>query len=186
MADLAGRLYSVMKKALLIPIVGLLAAALSFFALGLKDVNTKANGFFSTAEIASDENWIKGAAPILAANFESVSIRNLNKDVEESFVFDVALSQIYEIETDYQEPPVDLRDLKLSGQLAASEKERSEIFCNLQDQKYCELVLVWDKNAPQKSQFVAVRLEDSLFGIIEAGLLADTLSVLQEQGRVNG
>jgi len=162
-----------MKKALLIPMIALLSAVAAFFAFGLKDINTQANGLFSTAEIALDQKWIKGAAPILAANFDSVTITNLNKDVEESFVFDIALSEIYQINTDYNLPPVDLRSLNLEPRLRPNQQERSEIFCNLKDEKYCELAIYWSDAAPEATSFTAVWLDDLLFAIVENGLLAD-------------
>ena len=105
----------------------------------------------------------------MAANFDEVSIVNLNKDVEDSFVFDIALSEIYQISTDYTEPPVDLRDFQLESQIEAFVFERSEIFCNTPGQKYCELVLVWDENST--GSFTAVRLTDDLYGIVADDVL---------------
>lgn len=137
----------------------------------VKDLFVSGSPHFSTAELAIEESWIKGAAPILAANFESVSIVNLNKDVPESFVFDVALSEIYEISTNYEQPPVDLRGLGLEQKLEPNTIERSEIFCNNEGQKYCELVIAWDQNST--GEFTAVRIQDELYGIVANNLLAE-------------
>ena len=136
-----------------------------------KDLFVSGSPHFSTAELAIEESWIKGAAPILAANFESVNIVNLNKDVPESFVFDVALSEIYEISTNYEQPPVDLRGQGLEQKLEPNTIERSEIFCNNEGQKYCELVIAWDQNST--GEFTAVRIKDELYGIVANNLLAE-------------
>lgn len=140
-------------------------------SFGYEEVAVSANGKYSTAELALEEHWIKGAAPILAANFDEVKITHVNKDVEESFVFDVALGQIYGIEADYTLPPLDVRSLKLSESdlFSASEKERSEVFCNNKDLKYCELVLAW--MAPADSgEFVGLRIDDARYALVEVGL----------------
>jgi hypothetical protein len=162
----------VINKARLIPVVAILSALGSLLAFGLKDINTPANNLYSTAEIALEQQWIKGAAPILAANFDSVEITHLNKDVENSFVFDEALSEIYQIQTDYSLPPRDLRALALTDKLEPFRKERSEVFCNIEDQKYCKLILVWDDQAPKDALFISIRIEDSLFALVESNLLA--------------
>ena len=134
------------------------------------DIFVPANGNFTTAEIALEEHWIKGAAPILAAEFDSVRITNVNKDVEDSFVFDIALGQIYGIDADYTFPPLDVRSLDLSKEISANTKERSEIFCNHPGQKYCELALVWDMNADRDVELIALRVEDSLYALVEQEL----------------
>ena len=107
----------------------------------------------------------------MAANFDSVSIVNLNKDVPESFVFDVALGQIYEIDANYDAPPLDLRGLDLEQKLEPQTIERSEIFCNNEGQKYCELILAWDENST--GEFTAVRISDALYGIVANNLIAE-------------
>lgn len=157
------------NKAKLVPVALLLAGAVSLIAMPKEEVFVPSQGDYSVAEIALREHWIKGAAPILAANFEEVALTHINKDVEESFVFDVALSQIYEIKTDYTLPPIDVRDLELSAQLANFEKERSEVFCNNKDLKYCELILAWDTAAPS-AEFVGLRIEDAVYAIVEVDL----------------
>ena len=154
----------------LIPLALILSALVSLLFFPKPPVATPANGNFSTAQIALEEHWIKGAAPILAANFASVRITNVNKDVEESFVFDIALGQIYGIDADYTLPPIDVRNLGLSSALATMAKERSDIFCNNKDQKYCELELVWDQDAPKDVSFIALRVEDSLYALVETDL----------------
>ena len=105
----------------------------------------------------------------MAANFDEVSIVNLNKDVEDSFVFDIALSEIYQINTDYTDAPVDLRDLALAAAIEPFVFERSEIFCNTAGQKYCELVLAWDEDS--SGTFTAVRFTDDLYGIVADNVL---------------
>jgi hypothetical protein len=153
-------------------IIALLVSAAAGLAIYPKeDVYVAGSPHFSTAELALEEHWIKGAAPILAANFDEVSIVNLNKDVEDSFVFDIALSEIYQITTDYSEPPMDLRNLRLDGQIEPFVFERSEIFCNTPGQKYCELVLAWDDKST--GAFTAVRLTDDLYGIVADNVLAE-------------
>ena len=154
----------------LIPLVLILSAAVSLLLFPRPEIAVKAHTNFSTAEIALEDHWIKGAAPILAAHFDSVRIVNVNKEVEESFVFDVALGQIYDIDADYTLPPIDVRAKNLSAVLAANSKERSEIFCNNKDLKYCELELVWDQSAPTDALFIALRVEDALYALVEAGL----------------
>ena len=149
----------------------LLAGIVGVGIFPAKELFVAGSPHFSTAELAIEESWIKGAAPILAANFESVNIVNLNKDVPESFVFDVALSEIYEINTNYDEPPVDLRGLDLEQKLEPNTIERSEIFCNNEGQKYCELVIAWDQNST--GEFTAVRINDELYGIVANNLLAE-------------
>lgn len=159
----------------LVPVALLLAGAVALIAMPNEEVFVPSQGDYSVAEIALREHWIKGAAPILAANFEEVTLTHINKDVEESFVFDVALSQIYEISTDYSLPPIDVRDLNLSAQVANFQQERSEVFCNNQDLKYCELILAWDQKAPA-AEFVGLRIEDAVYAIVEVGL-AERLGV---------
>ena len=149
----------------------LLAGIFGVGVFPAKDLFVSGSPHFSTAELAIEESWIKGAAPILAANFESVNIVNLNKDVPESFVFDVALSEIYEISTNYEQPPVDLRSLELEQKLEPNTIERSEIFCNNEGQKYCELVIAWDQDSA--GEFTAVRINDELYGIVANNLLAE-------------
>ena len=149
----------------------LLAGIVGVGIFPAKELFVAGSPHFSTAELAIEESWIKGAAPILAANFESVNIVNLNKDVPESFVFDVALSEIYEINTNYDEPPVDLRGLDLEQKLEPNTIERSEIFCNNEGQKYCELVIAWDQDSA--GEFTAVRINDELYGIVANNLLAE-------------
>ena len=149
----------------------LLAGIVGVGIFPAKELFVAGSPHFSTAELAIEESWIKGAAPILAANFESVNIVNLNKDVPESFVFDVALSEIYEINTNYEQPPVDLRSLDLEQKLEPNTIERSEIFCNNEGQKYCELVIAWDQNST--GEFTAVRIQDELYGIVANNLLAE-------------
>lgn len=152
----------------------LVSAALGLALYPKQELFVAGSPHFTTGELALEEHWIKGAAPILADNFENVSITNLNKDVEESFVFDIALSEIYEITTDYTLPPTDLRDLDLEGQLEPFVFERSEIFCNNAGQKYCELVLAWDEDSA--GDFTAIRITDDLYGIV-ANNLFGTLGV---------
>lgn len=154
----------------LVPVALLISGLGSLLLFPRPDVFVSANDNFSTAEIALEEHWIKGAAPILAAEFESVRISNLNKDVEDSFVFDIALGQIYGIDADYTLPPLDVRSLDLSQALVANTKERSEIFCNHPGQKYCELALVWDATADKDVQLIALRVEDSLYALVEQEL----------------
>jgi hypothetical protein len=149
----------------------LLAGIVGIGIFPAKDIFVAGSPHFSTAELAIEESWIKGAAPILAANFDSVSIVNLNKDVPESFVFDVALGQIYEIAANYDAPPLDLRGLDLEQKLEPQTIERSEIFCNNEGQKYCELILAWDENST--GEFTAVRISDALYGIVANNLIAE-------------
>lgn len=153
----------------LVPIALVAAGLFAAVAFESEEIFVPANGNYSVAAIALEEHWIKGAAPILAANFDQVSIRNLNKDVEDSFVFDIALSQIYEIDTDYSEPPLDVRDIDLGPALEPYVKEQSEVFCNNEDLKYCELILAWDETA-DSGKFIALRLTDSQYGIVEVEL----------------
>lgn len=157
------------NKAKLVPIALLVVGAVALISMPREEVFVASQGDYSVAEIALREHWIKGAAPILAANFEQVTLSHINKDVEESFVFDVALSQIYEINTDYSLPPIDARDLDLNAEIAIFEKERSEVFCNNKDLKYCELILAWDQTE-SKAEFVGLRIEDALYAIVEVGL----------------
>lgn len=154
----------------LIPATLLVIGVLTLLLFPTTQLAVSSNSHDSTASIALEEHWIKGAAPILAANFDSVEITNVNKDVEASFVFDVALGQIYGIKADYTLAPIDVRALGLSSELAKFEKERSEVFCNNKDQKYCELILAWPENANPDAHFIGLRLEDSLYGIVEIGL----------------
>ena len=148
----------------------LVSAALGFALYPKEDIFVSDSPHFSTGELALEEHWIKGAAPILADNFDEISITNLNKDVEDSFVFDIALSEIYQIDTDYTEPPVDLREAQLEEQLASFVFERSEIFCNHAGQKYCELVLAWDESS--EGDFTAIRITDDLYGIVANSVLS--------------
>ncbi len=151
-------------------IIALLVSAAAGLALYPKeDLFVAGSPHYSTAELALEEHWIKGAAPILAANFDEVSIVNLNKDVEDSFVFDIALSEIYQITTDYTDAPVDLRDLALANSIEPFVFERSEIFCNTPGQKYCELLLAWDEDS--SGSFTAVRFTDDLYGIVADNVL---------------
>jgi hypothetical protein len=153
-----------------IAIGSLLLAGL--FGVGIfppKDLFVAGSAHYSTAELALEESWIKGAAPILAANFESVSIVNLNKDVTDSFVFDVALSEIYQINTDYQLPPTDLRELALEDALMPYTYEKSEVFCNHETDRYCLLILAWDESST--GEFTAVRITEDLYGIVADNLL---------------
>jgi hypothetical protein len=166
----------VIERAKLVPAALLAAGLASVVAFGFEEIFVPAGSNYSTAEIALEEHWIKGAAPILAANFESVKITNVNKDVEESFVFDVALGQIYEIDANYEKPPLDVRELNLEPALAEFERERSEVFCNNKDLKYCELVLAWDDSAPANAEFVGLRIADATYALVERGL-AERLGV---------
>jgi hypothetical protein len=151
-------------------LISLLAAAAIAAALFPRvDIFVASSPHFTTGELALEEHWIKGAAPILADNFVEVSITNLNKDVQESFVFDIALSEIYEINTDYTNPPADLRRANLERELEPWVFERSEIFCNNEGQKYCELILVWD--GASDGNFTAVRVTDDLYGIVANNVL---------------
>ena len=147
----------------------LLSAGLGLALYPKQDLFVSGSPHFTTGELALEEHWIKGAAPILADNFDEVSITHLNKDVEESFVFDIALSEIYEIDTDYTSPPIDLRSQRLEEALEPFVFERSEIFCNNSGQKYCELVLAWD--ASSTGSFTAIRITDDLYGIVANDLL---------------
>ena len=147
----------------------LVSAALGLALYPKEELFVSGSPHFTTGELALEEHWIKGAAPILADNFEEVSITNLNKDVEDSFVFDIALSEIYEINTDYTNPPVDLREAQLEQELESFVFERSEIFCNNGGQKYCELVLAWDESS--NGSFTAIRITDDLYGIVANNLL---------------
>lgn len=147
-------------------VLGILSLALS----PKEEAWLTGNTAFTTAELALKEHWIKGAAPILAANFESVRVERVNKDVSESFVFDVALGQIYKIDADYTLPPLDVRSLKLEKKLEPFQRERSEIFCNNEDLKYCELILAWDDQAPERVTFVALRIDDALYALVEDSL----------------
>jgi hypothetical protein len=153
--------------------IGLLAVS-GLVALGVypkPDFWVTGDPHFTTAELAIEESWIKGAAPILAASFNKVSITNLNKDVPESFVFDIALSEIYEINTNYDAPPLDLRAQNLEPALTKYQKERSEIFCNNPGQKYCELLIAWTENSD--GSFTAVRITNDLYGIISNDLIPE-------------
>jgi hypothetical protein len=149
----------------------LVSAALGLALYPKEDLFVSGSPHFTTGELALEEHWIKGAAPILTDNFAEVSITNLNKDVEDTFVFDVALSEIYQINTDYTNPPVDLRAAELEEQLSAFVFERSEIFCNNAAQKYCELVLAWNESSD--GNFTAIRITDDLYGIVANNLLAE-------------
>lgn len=164
------------ERAKLVPAALLAASLVSVAGFGFEELFVPAGSNYSTAEIALEEHWIKGAAPILAANFESVKIEFVNKDVEESFVFDVALGQIYEIDANYEKPPLDVRELNLEPALKEFEKERSEVFCNNKDLKYCELVLAWDDSAPADAEFVGLRIADATYALLERGL-AESLGV---------
>ena len=154
----------------LVPIALLISGLGSLLLFPRPDIFVPANDNFSTAQIALEEHWIKGAAPILAAEFDTVKISYVNKDVEDSFVFDIALGQIYGIDADYTLPPLDVRGLNLSEAIAASTKERSEIFCNHPGEKYCELALVWDASADKDVELIALRIEDSLYALVEQEL----------------
>lgn len=150
------------------------------------------NNRFSTAELAEQAEWIKGAAPILAENFDSVLVTNVNKDVELSFDFDAALSEIYRVGADYTFAPLDLRsapgddsgaqglglaDLLRSQGLVQHE---SNVLCQLQEDKRCRLMLVWQSDVqlrPLPAVFTAVVLEDKLFALIDRELI-DALPAL--------
>jgi len=160
----------VIERVKLVPAALLAAGLVSLAGFGFEELYVPAGSNYSTAEIALEEHWIKGAAPILAANFESVKIEFVNKDVEESFVFDVALGQIYEIDANYEKPPLDVRDLNLEPALAGYEKERSEVFCNNKDLKYCALVLAWSDLAPKDAEFVGLRIADATYALVERSL----------------
>lgn len=156
--------------------IGLLAVS-GLVALGLypkPDFWVAGDPHFTTAELAIEESWIKGAAPILASSFESVSISNLNKDVPQSFVFDIALSEIYEIKTNYDAPPLDLRAQNLELPLSQYQKERSQIFCNNVGQKYCELLISWTEVSD--GNFTAIRITDELYGIISDDLIQELVN----------
>jgi hypothetical protein len=144
------------------------------------------NQRFSTAELAIESEWIKGAAPILAENFDSVLVTNVNNDVELSFDFDAALAEIYQVATDYTFAPVDVRsapgdDSGAQGRgLAALLREQglvqheSDVLCQLQETRHCRLMLVWRKDValrPLPAVFTAVVLEDKLFALVDRELL---------------
>ena len=158
------------SKTKLVPIAIALAGIVALGFYPKEEIAVPAQGNYSVAQIALEEHWIKGAAPILAANFEKVSIRNINKDVEESFVFDVALSQIYEIETDYEHPPIDIRSLELAEALEPFSKERSEVFCNNKDLKYCELSIAWDQSDRDEIELIGLRISDAHYALVELAL----------------
>lgn len=143
---------------------------------GFEKLYVPAQSNFSTAEIALEENWVKGAAPILAANFESVKVEFVNKNTEGSFVFENALARIYSIEVDYEKPPLDVRNLSIESALIMFQKERSSVFCNNKDLKYCELILAWDDSSPKNSVFVGLRVADATYALVELGL-ASSLGV---------
>jgi hypothetical protein len=165
----------------------LLAVALAnlFFApqFGIWEIN---NNRFTTAELAIESEWIKGAAPILAENFDSVLVTNVNNDVELGFDFDAALAEIYQVAADYTSAPIDLRSapddtsgaqgrglaqLLRDGGLVQHE---SNVLCQLQEDKRCRLMLVWQADVtlrPIPAVFTAVVLEDKLFALIDRELL---------------
>ena len=147
----------------------LVSAGLGLALYPKEEIFVAGSPHYSTAELALEEHWIKGAAPILAANFDEVTIVNLNKDVPDSFVFDIALSQIYQIQTDYTDPPIDVRSQELAADLEPFVFERSSIFCNTPGQKYCELILAWNEDS--NGSFTAVRITDDLYGIVADSLL---------------
>jgi hypothetical protein len=143
------------------------------------------NTEFSTAELAEQAEWIKGAAPILAKNFDSVVVTNIRKDVELAFDFDSALAVIYRVETNTSATPLDLRsavgdDSGAQGRALAELLEsrgllqhESDVLCQRQQYRWCRLQLIWrDEVAlrPLPAVFVAVALEDKLFALIDSEL----------------
>lgn len=144
------------------------------------------NNRFTTAELAIESEWIKGAAPILAENFDSVLVTNVNNDVELGFDFDAALAEIYQVAADYTFAPLDLRSapgddsgaqgVGLAGLLRAQGlvAHESNVLCQLQEDKRCRLMLVWQPDVqlrPLPAVFTAVVLEDKLFALIDRELL---------------
>jgi hypothetical protein len=143
------------------------------------------NSDFSTAELAEQAEWIKGAAPILAKNFDSVLVTNVNKDVELAFDFDAALAEIYQVAADYTFAPLDLRsgvgdDSGAQGRSLASFLEgrglvrhESDVLCQRQADRWCRLQLIWREDValrPLPAVFVAVAFDDKLFALVDREL----------------
>jgi len=144
------------------------------------------NDRFSTAELAEQADWIKSAAPVLATNFDSVLVTNVNKDAELAFDFDAALAEIYQISADYTFLPLDLRSAigddsgsqgrGLAGLLRARDlvQHESQVLCQRQEVRRCQLMLVWREGVelrPLPAVFTAVVLEDKLFALVDRQLI---------------
>ena len=133
-------------------------------------------------EIAEREKWIKGAPLIIAKNFGVAEVVNVGEGVPESFVFERTLADIYDVGADYSAPPVDLKALapELGQALAPYVQHQSEVFCNYEQAKYCDLQIAWQPRDlyPTPMVFVAVVLSDGHFGLIESGLLDELVASL--------
>ena len=131
----------------------------------------------TTAEIAEREAWIKGAPVFLANHFDRVAVTNVAEGVEASFVFERTLAEIYGVDANYAEPPVELGPVaqRVANGIAPHVKHESEIFCNYQDAKYCDLQIAWVESDwyPSPLLFVGVVLGDGHFALVESQLLAD-------------
>jgi hypothetical protein len=144
------------------------------------------NSDFSTAELVEQVGWIQGAAPILAKNFDSVMVTNVNNGAELAFNFDSSLAAIYQVAADYTFTPLDLRsgvgdNSGAQGKALASFLEGrglvrhdSEVRCPRQADRKCRLRLIWREDValrPLPVVLTAVVLEDKLFALIDRELI---------------
>jgi len=154
----------------ILPPALLVAGVISIAGFGFEELYVPAGSNYSTAGMALEENWVKGAPPILAASFESVKVEFVNKHAESSFVFEAALAEIYKIDANYEQPPLDVRVLGLNSALTSFERARSPVFCSNEGLKYCDLVLAWGDSAPQNAEFVGLRIADATYALVERSL----------------
>lgn len=136
----------------------------------------------TTAEVAEKEQWISGAPLIIANNFAIAKVVNVGEGVPESFAFQETHAKIYKVGADYSAPPLDLKTLapELPQALEPFVQHQSQVFCNYEQAKYCDLQIAWQPRElyPTPIIFVGVVLSDGHFGLIESSLLDELVASL--------
>lgn len=124
---------------------------------------------FTAYELAMAERWVKGAAPVLAGNFDQVVISNIGEQVDESLDFDKTLVRMYEIDADYKNPPIDARAFDLEDEIEPYVQFYTDTFCNVPGDKYCLMSLAWDENST--GEFTTIMYGERSFSIVANNLL---------------